>query len=224
MRTPVVGMHGRHRAFGTPGPIGWNDHGDPCQARQTGSTPGSLGVNDHGTPLPGSSVLLLPERRQEIEALIDQIIERTGSAAHLQIEQRLQACLDAAKNRGSVDGSQDEVGRCAEAYFYARLHALKVQSAVTEGSREKARWRNALQIGGVEDRTVGAFFQTVGGLRSSSGPPGLSYGRIGQALPGRDAGLAARNSTLDWIERGMRDGLRDRSGAPGKLRRYASVT
>jgi hypothetical protein len=217
-------MHGRHRVFGTPGPTGWNDHGDPCQARQIGSTPGSLGVNDHGTPLPGSSALLPAERRQEVEALIDQIVEGTDSAAHPQTEQKLRACLDAFKSRGSVDRSQDEVGRCAEAYFYARLHALTGKSALTEGNHEQALWRNALQIGGVEYRTVGAFFQPVGGLRSSGEPLGLSYGRIGQALPGRDAKLAARDSTADWIEKGMRAGLRDRSGAPGKLRRYASVT
>jgi hypothetical protein len=188
-----------------------------------GSTPGSLGVNDHGTPLPGSSALLPPERRQDIEAHIDRIIEGTDSAALSRTEQKLQACLDAANNRGSVDRSQDEVGRCAEAYFYARLHALKGESAVTGGSHEQAPWRNALQSGGVEDRAVGAFFQPAGGLRSSGGPLGSSYGRIGQALPGRDAGLAARDGTADWIEKGIRDGLRDRSGAPAKLRRYASV-
>lgn len=222
MRAPVAGVHGRHRVFGTPGPTGWNDHGDPCQARRIGSTPGSLGINDHGTALPRPSALLLPERRQDVEARIDRIIEGTDSTAHPRIEQQLQACLDAAKDRGSVDRSQAEVGRCAEAYFYARLHALK-GSAATEESHEQAPWRNATQIGGVEYRTVGAFFQPVGGLRSADGPLGLSYGRIGQALPGRDAGLASRDSAADWVAKGTKDGLRDRLGAPGKLRRYASV-
>jgi hypothetical protein len=63
----------------------------------------------------------------------------------------------------------------------------------------------------------------VSGLWSSDGPLGLSYGRIGQSLPGRDGGLAARENIVDWIDKGIKDGLRDRSGVPGKVRRYASV-
>lgn len=223
MRPPVAGMHGRHRIFGTPGPTGWNDHGDPCHASQAGPTPGSLGVNDHGTPLPGPSALLSPERRQDIEADINQIIEAANSTAHSRTEQKLQACFDAVKNRGSADHSQDEAARCAEAYFYARLHALQGKSAVTRGSHEQAPWRHALQIGGVDYRAVGTFFQSLGSHRSSGAPLGLSYERIGQAVPGRDAGLAARDSTAEWIEKGMEDGLRDRSDVSGKLRRYASV-
>lgn len=223
MDRPVAGMHGRHRVFGTPGPTGWNDHGDPGHARRIGSTPGSLGVNDHGTPLPGPPALLPPERRQDVEDLIDRLIEGIDPAAHPRTEQKLQACLDAARSRGHVDRSQDEVVRCAEAYFYARLRPLTGSSAVTGQPHEEPAWRSALQKGGVEYRAAGAFSQPAAGLRSSGGPLGLSYGRIGQALPGRGAGLAVRDSIADWIERGTKDGLHDRSGAPGKLRRYASV-
>jgi hypothetical protein len=223
MKPPVAGMHGRHRILGTPGPTGWNDHGDPCRASQSGPTPGSLGVNDHGSPLPGPAALLASERRQDTEAHINRIVEEANSTAHPRTEQKLQACLDAVKTRGSADYVQDEAARCAEAYFDARLHALQRKSVVTGESLEQAPRRNALHIGGVEYRAPGTFFQPLGSHRASGTPLGLSYERIGQALPGRDAELAARDSTADWIEKGTADGLRDRSDVSGKLRRYASI-
>ena len=170
----------------------------PARPGRTGSTPGSLGVSDHGTPLPRRSALLLSERRQDIEAHIDRIIGGTDFAALSRTEQKLQACLDAANNRDSVDHSQDEVGRCAEAYFYARLHALKGKSAVTDGSHEEAPWRDALQIGGVEYRAAGAFFQPVGR------PPIVGRGarlelRGGSGRPYRDATPGWRLGTAPRI-------------------------
>jgi hypothetical protein len=215
-------MHGRHRVFGTPGPTGWNDHGDPSHASQAGPTPGSLGVNDHGTPLPPPSALLLPERRHDVEAHINQIIEEANAAAHPQTEHKLQACHDAVKNRDKVGRSQDEVGGCAEAYFYARLHALQGTSTVP-GGHEQAPRRDALSTGGVEYRATGTFFQTPASNRSSRASLGLGHERIGQALLGRDAGLTAGDSNADWIEKGIQDGLRDRSDASDKLRRHASI-
>jgi len=222
MRPPVPGMHGRHRVFDTPGPTGLNDHGDPSHARQAGPTPGSLGVNDHGTPLPPPAPLLLPERRRDIEDHINRFVEEANAAGHPQTEQRLQASLDAAKNRDKVGRSQDEAGRCAEAYFYARLNALQGKSTVT-GGHQQAPWRSAVPTGGVEDRSPGTYFQSPTSLRSSSTSLGLSHERIGQAQPGRDAELATSDSTRDWIERGTQDGLRDRSDASSQLRRYAST-
>jgi hypothetical protein len=147
IRPPVAGMHGRHRAFGTPGPTGWNDHGDPCHASQAGPTPGSLGVNDHGTPLPGPSPLLLPKQRQDNEAHTNQITEKANVTAHSRTEQKLQASLGSEGAHGS----------------------------------------NGLQVGGVEYRAAGTFFQSLGSQGLSGSPLGLSYQRVGQALPGRDA-------------------------------------
>lgn len=219
MRPPAAGMHGRHRVLGTPGPTGWNDHGDPCHARRGGPTPGSLGVNDHGTPLPEPAALLLAERRQDAEAHINQIIEAAGSA-QAQTEHQLQACLDAVKNQGNADQSQGEVARCAEAYFQARLHAVQGKNADTGGNRERAEYA----VGGVEYRAPGTFFQPLGSQQSAAAQRGLSYQRIGQALPGRSAGLAAPDSAAEWIEKGTKDGLRDRSDGPGKLRRHVPIT
>src|SRR5581483_3127913 len=144
MRPPSAGTHGRHRVLGTPGPTGWNDHGDPCRARHAGPTPGSLGVNDHGAALPEPAALLLPERRQHIEAHINDIIE-SADVAHPRTEQKLQACLNAVKNGRSEDAARDEVARCAEAYFHARLHASHGKSAAAGESDEQAPWRQALQ-------------------------------------------------------------------------------
>lgn len=223
IRPPVAGMHGRHRVFGTPGPTGLNDHGDPCHAGRAGPTPGSLGVNDHGMPLPEPSALLPAESRQDIEAHINQIIEEANASPHPRIEQKLQACLDAAKNRGAANHLQDDTARCAEAYFDARLQARQGKTAATGGVQEQAPGRNALQSGGVEYRAAGSFFQPLERGRASGAPLGLSYERLGQALPGRDAGLAAGDSIADWAGKGARDGVRDRSDTSDKLRRYASV-
>ena len=218
---PVAGMHGRHRIFDTPGPTGWNDHGDPCHARRTGPTPGSLGVNDHGTPSPGPAALLLPEHRRDVGALINRIVEEVNAAAHSHTEQALQACLVAVKN-GGIDRPQAAAARCAEAYFSARLNAFRVRSGPTGGTGEQDPWRNAVRTGGVEYRTPGAFFQPLGS-QSSVAPLGLSYERISQSPPARDAGLAARDSTAFWIEKGAEDGSRDRADTSGTLRPYAPV-
>jgi hypothetical protein len=181
-------------------------------------------VNDHGTPLPEPAALLLAERRRDVEAHINHIIEGADSTTHTRTEQKLQACLDAVRNHGNADQSQGDAARCAEAYFHARLHALQGKSAVAGGNHDQAPWRQALQIGGVEYRAPGTFFQPLGSQQSAGASPGLSYQRIGQALPGRSAGLAAPDSTAEWIEKGMKDGLRDRSGGPGELGRHASVS
>jgi hypothetical protein len=140
-------MHGRHRVFGTPGPTGCNDHGDPCHANRAGPTPGSLGVNDHGTPLPGPTALLLPDQRQGNDVHISQTTEEANFPAASRTEQKLRASLGSELAPGS----------------------------------------NALQIGGVEYRAAGTFFQSLGSQRLSGPPLGLSYQRVGQALPGRDA-------------------------------------
>ena len=197
MRPPVPGMHGRHRVFDTPGPTGLNDHGDPSHARQAGPTPGSLGVNDHGTPLPPPAPLLLPERRRDIEDHINRFVEEANATGHPQTEQRLQASLDAAKNRDKVGRSQDEAGRCAEAYFYARLNALQGKSTVTKG-QQQAPWRSAVPDRRRRRRARGHLLSiTPTSLRSSSRVARLEPCEKGSGRPnqGRDAELATSDST-----------------------------
>jgi hypothetical protein len=213
-------MHARHRVLNTPGPTGWNDHGDPCHIRRTGPTPGSLSVNDHGTPLAEPLPLLSPALEQEITTRINGLIEEADSAAHRRTEEKLQACLDAVEKRESTDQSQDDAARCTAAYFRARLLALEGKCALTE--EEVGPERDTAQTGGLEYRARGSFFRPLGNYRLWETRLDLSYRRIGQSSPGRNTRFAARDGTADWVERGIADGLRDRSEVAGKLRRYVS--
>ena len=44
IRPPALGPHAKHRPLGTPGPTGYNDHGDPQHHRRRGGTPGPLAL------------------------------------------------------------------------------------------------------------------------------------------------------------------------------------
>jgi hypothetical protein len=224
IKPPASGMHARHRVLGTPGPTGWNDHGEPCQWRQQGPTPGPLSVNDHGTPLPGNPALLPSERREEIATRINQLIAQADASPNAQTAQKLRTCLAAVKNHDATDRAPDETSRGAEAYFNARLLALEGKTGLTRDADQTGLSSGeALKMGAVEYRTMGSFFQPAASGRSAIATTELSYQRIGQCPPAHDTRLAAPHSASDWIERGIADGLRDRADLPSKLRRYAAA-
>src|SRR5437763_16625318 len=109
MKPPASGSHARHRVLGSPGPTGWNAHGDPCHWRRQGPTRGPLGINDHGTPLGGKFALLLPERHPEIVNRINGIIAVADALANRPTAAKLQACLRAVKSHDSAGFGQDDV-------------------------------------------------------------------------------------------------------------------
>jgi hypothetical protein len=102
-RPPGLGPHARHRALGTPGP---------------------LGHNDHGTPLSGKT-FARELRDDDVARTINDIIDhvnRDSRSGHL--EERLQLCLSLAARTRVEQGEGDQKSRDVEWYFRGRLHAL----------------------------------------------------------------------------------------------------
>jgi hypothetical protein len=222
MKPPASGSHARHRVLGTPGPTGWNDHGDPCHWRRQGPTRGPLGINDHGTPLAGKLALLLPERHPEIVNRINAIIAVADALANQPKAAKLRACLRAVKSHDSAGFGQDDVSRCVASYFDARLLALEEKTGPTTANAHRLDFSpgETLNTGAVEYRETGSFFQSPASSVRLAPRMELSYPRTGQRPPGHDTRLSAADSVSDWIEKGVADGLRDRSEPPGKLRRH----
>jgi len=216
---PAAGIHGRHRTLDTPGPTGWNDHGDPTHRRRQGSTPGPLGDDDHGTPLAGRLPLISNERDAEVARLIDETIARANAAARPgDIATRLQSCLAAVGQAHAADELQDPKLRYAECYFAARRLTVEGKASIATDDHPDADWK----LGGVEHRKPGEFFKPLAQAARNipSAAAGLGYQRIGQQQP--YSGVEQDRSSC-WTEKGRLDGLRDRAARVADLRPYSTI-
>jgi hypothetical protein len=218
-RPPASGIHAKHRALDTPGPLGWNDHGDPCHWRRHGWSPGSLSVNDHGVPLAKRRFLLSDELDGEVARQINRVINEINAAAHPDAVAALRTGLDACKGADDVE-ARDDIKQCVLAYFHARLIACEGQTIVERDvDWPAAGSRHGVPIGAVEYRRMGAFFNpltwAVGGAPHAS--TSLSYERIGQVPPHSERSAVADRS-VHWADEGRADGLRDRVAPAEKLR------
>ena len=145
---PASGIHGRYRTLDTPGPNGWNDHGDPTHQRRQGNTPGPLGDDDHGTPLAGRLPLISNERDAEVARLIDETIARANAAAGPRdIAARLQSCLAAVGQAHAAGDLQDPKLRYAECYFAARRLTVEGKASIAPDDHPDAPPDAALEIG-----------------------------------------------------------------------------
>lgn len=220
---PAVGIHARHRTLDTPGPTGWNDHGDPTHRRRQGNTPGSLGDDDHGTPLAGRLPLLGNQHDAEIEKIIDETIARANAAgAARDLAAKLQACLAAVGQAHQGDRVQDPKLHAVEGYFEARLRTVEGKANIAPDEHPEAPQLEQWLLGSVEYRVPGEYFKPVTGpagnvpLEAAS----LSYRRIGQQPP---APPVAADSSSYWSEKGRTDGLRDRAAGGAELRLYSTM-
>jgi hypothetical protein len=220
-KPPTTGTHARHRPLDAPGPLGWNDHGDPFHWRRQGRSPGPLSVNDHGTPLGARPLLLPSEQDERAVRQINETVSTVNSTANGDIATRLHACLVAVGTRQDTD-ARDATSRWVRAYFYARLLAFEGKTSILlETGGPEGPVTDLLTIGAVEYRTMGAFFQPLGvpGEGAGEATTGLSYQRAGQRPPTSRYAAAADRSVY-WIEEGRADGLRDRSAGGDGLRTY----
>jgi hypothetical protein len=217
---PAAGIHGRYRTLDTPGPNGWNDHGDPTHRRRQGKTPGPLGHNDHGTPLAGRLPLISNERDAEVARLIDETIAKGNAAADPgDIAGKLQSCLAAVGQAHAADDLQDPKLRYAECYFAARRLTVEGKAGIATDDHPDAPPDAHCKLGGVEYRKPGEFIRP-----SAPNIPlaaaGLGYQRIGQQPP--HAGVEQDRSSY-WTEKGRIDGLRDRAASVADLGPYSTM-
>jgi hypothetical protein len=221
---PATGIHGRYRSLDTPGPNGWNDHGDPTHQRRQGNTPGPLGDNDHGTPLAGRLPLISNERDDEVARLIDETIARANAAAHPGdiVAARLQSCLAAVGQAHAVGDLQDPKLRYAECYFAARRLTVEGKASIAPDDHPDAPADAPWKLGGVEHRKPGEFFKPLAQAARNipSAAAGLGYQRIGQQPP--HSGVEQDRSSY-WTEKGRLDGLRDRAAGVDDLRPYSTI-
>jgi hypothetical protein len=223
-KPPASGAHARYRPFGTPGPTGWNDHGDPVHRPQQGDTPGSLSVNDHGTPLPGKVPLLPDEHYAEVVKRINETIGQINSAAHSEVIEKLRTCFAAVGGHGNLEHTEDKISHYVQCYFYARLLAAqgKVHS-MSNNDWKESPVQEKLKTDSVEYRKTGEFFQPLALPGKAPGAAlNLSYQRIGQLAP-RGEGPTQDDRSSYWTEKGSTDGIRDRVLADGRLRAYVSI-
>ena len=222
-RPPASGIHAKYRTLDTPGPLGWNDHGDPCHWRRDGRSPGSLSINDHGLPL-GKKIFLLPDEVDgEVARQINRVVDEVDAAVHPDAAAALRACLDASKPWAmSSSGARDDTGECVLAYFQARLMACEGHATV-EGDADWPAAGQQMGYGLARSSTEGwvRFFSppqwAAGGAPHASSS--LSYERIGQ-LPPHSERTPVTNRSAHWAEEGHADGLRDRTTPKGKLRNH----
>jgi hypothetical protein len=220
---PAAGIHGRYRTLDTPGPTGWNDHGDPTHRRRQGSTPGPLGDDDHGTPLAGRLPLISNEHDAEVARLIDETIARTTAAAGPRdIAARLQSCLAAVGQAHAADDLQDPKLRYVECYFAARRLTVEGKASIAPDDHPDAPPDAHWKLGGVEHRNPGEFFKPLAQAARNvpSAAAGLGYHRIGQQPP--HPGIEQDRSSY-WTEKGRLDGLRDRAAGVDDLRPYSTI-
>lgn len=220
---PAVGIHARHRTLDTPGPTGWNDHGDPTHRRRQGNTPGSLGDDDHGTPLAGRLPLLENQHDAEIERIIAETIARANAAgASPDIAAKLQACLAAVSQGHETDRVQDPKLQAVECYFEARLRTVEGKADIAPDEHPAAPPLEQWLLGSVEYRATGEYFEPLTG--SAGNVPleaaSLSHRRIGQQPP---VPPVAVDSSSVWSEKGRTDGLRDRAAGGADLRPYSTM-
>lgn len=220
---PAAGIHGRYRTLDTPGPNGWNDHGDPTHRRRQGATPGPLGNDDHGTPLAGRLQLISNERDAEVARLIDETIARANAAAGPgDIAARLQYCLAAVRQAHAPGDLQDPKLRYAECYFAARRLTVVGKASIAPDDHADAPPDAHWKLGGVEHRKPGEFFKPLAQAARNmpSAAAGLSYQRIGQQPP--HPGVEQDRSSY-WTEKGRLDGSRDRAAGVDDLRPYSTI-
>jgi len=204
MRPPAFGPHGRHRTLGTPGPTGYNDHGDPGHLRRRGRTPGPLGHNDHGAPLPGKT-LSREVDDDDIARVINDIIDHVNRVTRSEpLDERLRLCLELAQRSRVEQGDGDQKYRAVEWYFRARLQALEGGAEVADhfADGSAAATHHILNLGWV----------WAGSMPSAAAQPkhhrlGLGTARVSdQQLPG------PHESAVDWAINGAADRLRDALG------------
>jgi hypothetical protein len=220
---PAAGIHGRYRTLDTPGPNGWNDHGDPTHRRRQGNTPGPLGDDDHGTPLAGRLPLISNERDAEVARLIDETIARANAAAGPgDIAARLKSCLAAVGQAHAAGDLQDPKLRYAECYFAARRLTVEGKASIAPDDHPDAPPDAHWKLGGVEYRKPGEFFKPLAQAARNipSAAAGLGYQRIGQQppLPGVE-----QDRSSYWTEKGSLDGSRDRAAGVDDLRPYSTI-
>ena len=220
---PAAGIHGRYRTLDTPGPNGWNDHGDPTHRRRQGNTPGPLGDDDHGTPLAGRLPLISNEGYAEVAKLIDETIARaTAAAGPRDIAARLQACLAAVGQAHAAGDLQDPKLRYAECYFAARRLTVEGKASIAPDDHPDAPPDAHWKLGGVEHRKPGEFFRPLAQAARNipSAAAGLGYQRIGQQPPHP---RVEQDRSSYWTEKGRLDGLRDRAAGVDELRTYSTI-
>lgn len=203
IRPPALGPHARHRALGTSGPIGYNDHGDPGHRRRQGGTPGPLGHNDHGAPLSGKTFareLHDDDVARTINDIIDHVNRDSRSRS---LDDRLQLCLDLAKRSRLEQGDDDQKSRDVEWYFQGRLHACSGRDDAADHFADAAAWAgDILNLGWV----------WAGNMSSQAAHPSRNRlaqwaRQIGdQPLPG------PYESGVHWAIVGAADHLRDALG------------
>jgi hypothetical protein len=203
-RPPGLGPHARHRAFGTPGPTGYNDHGDPGHRRRQGGTPGPSGHNDHGTPLSGKT-FARELHDDDVARTINDIIDHVNRDSHSRrLEERLQLCLDLAKRTRVEQGEDDQKSRDVEWYFRGRLHALSGGVDASEPfADDGAAWAGDIFNQG---------WVWAGNMPSEATHP--SRHRLGQWAPhvGRQPLQGPHESAVHWAVNGAADRLRDALG------------
>jgi hypothetical protein len=211
-RPPALGPHARHRSLGTPGPTGYNDHGDPGHRRRRGATPGPLGHNDHGMPLS-----IKPRRvdvyDDEVTMMINGIIEQAnGAMASAVLESKLQFCIDLAKQNRRDKSEEDQRYRDVECYFQARMEEIEGRANISN------------YLTGQATAWASDFFER-GWIRAGDMPLKVlhpSYDRLGkwsrghgdQPIPG------PYDSALRWAANGAVDRLRDHSLGEGELQTH----
>jgi hypothetical protein len=211
-RPPAPGPHARHRSLGTPGPTGYNDHGDPGHRRRRGVTPGPLGQNDHGMPSP-------TRRRpvdvydEEVALLIHHIIDQANRAGgSTALEGKLQFCIDLAKQNCRDNGDQDQKYRDVERYFLARAGTI-------EEKPENSKYLTDLGTswaGGFFDRNGVPARDMPSTVRHPSGDRLAKWSRHDDEQPV----LGPYDSAMRWAAKGAADRLRDDDFAGGELQRH----
>jgi|HubBroStandDraft_6_1064221.scaffolds.fasta_scaffold542958_2 hypothetical protein len=215
-RPPAPGPHARHRSLETPGPTGYNDHGDPGHRRRRGVTPGPLGQNDHGMPL--------STRRHPVEVyddnvallinhIIDQANRAIGSAA---LEGKLQFCLDLAKQNRRDKGEEQQKYRDLECYFLARIGAIEEKPEMSQYLTDHATaW-----AGGFSERNWVPARDMPPGVRHPSSDRLAKWSRHDDEQPV----LGPYEGALRWAANGAADRLRCSDSAEGDLQRHRRPT
>ena len=210
-RPPAPGPHARYRSLGTPGPTGYNDHGDPGHQRRRGVTPGPLGQNDHGMPLStkGHPVDVYDE---EVALLINHIIDEANRAiGSTAIEGRLQFCVDLAKQNHHDKGQGYQKYHDVEHYFLARAGAI-------EGKPEISGYATA--AGGFFERNWVPARYTPSGVRHLSSDRLAKWSRHDDDQPV----LGSHDDAQRWAANGAVDRLRCNDSAEGELQRHTRPT
>ena len=212
MRPPAPGPHARYRTLGTPGPTGYNDHGDPGHSRRRGVTPGPQGHNDHGAPL-STRRRPVDVYDEDVALLINHIIDQANrDGGSTTLEGKLQFCIDRAKQNRRDSGEESQKHRDVERYFLARIGTIEEKPEISRYLADHGTgW-----AGGFFDRSRVPAQAMPSIVRHPSSDRLTKWFRHDdeQHVPG------LYDSALRWAANGEADRLRDYDVAGGELQRH----